>query len=200
MRVLSANLHKKANSKIGPGDFCQKIMNDNFVFCIFCETSQENKVETLLRKLGYKVISALVERNAVKNGKLVKELRSVIPGYVFFENNTEPDWIEICKSKYIYYPLHYPDNQKKLKDNDLNFIKWLNGNNGKINISKAMKIGNKIRFIDGPLMELEKYIVKINKGQKCAGIKLQGEKINNIIWLSYELAAAPHPAANHPRG
>ena len=153
---------------------------EKFVFCLFCETLQENKVETLLQNIGLDVISTLVERNIMKDGKLIKELRSIIPGYVFFENCSEPDWNEICKSKYIYYPLHYTDNEKRLKDEDLYFIKWLKGNNGIIKISKEMEIGKKIKILDGPLKELEGKIVKINKRQKCAGIK-------NIIWLSYEL-------------
>jgi transcription antitermination factor NusG len=159
----------------------------NSVFCVFCETLQENKVETFLKKLGYNVISALVERNIVKNGKSVKEFRSIIPGYVFFENITEPDWNEICESKYIYYPLQYLDNQKYLKDKDLHFVKWLRGHNGKITVSKAMEIGNKIKIVGGPLKELEGKIEKINKRQKCMGIKIEGEGIKNTIWLSYEL-------------
>lgn len=50
-----------------------------------------------------------------------------------------------------------------------------------------MEIGKKIKIMEGPLKELEGKIVKINKKQKCAGIKIDGEKINNIIWLSYEI-------------
>ena len=162
-------------------------MSVKFVYCIFCETSYENKVETFLKGLGYDIISALVERRTIKNGKFVKEYRSIIPGYVFFENSAEPDWNEICKYKHIYYPLQYLNNQKHLKDNDLHFVKWLKGNNGEIKISKAKAIGNKLKFLDGALMELEDRIIKINKKQKCAGIKIEGEGIKNIIWLSYEL-------------
>jgi transcription antitermination factor NusG len=169
------------------GGFCPKNMGDKFVFCIFCKASQESKVETFLQSIGNNVITALVERNIVKNGKLVKEFRSIIPGYVFFENDFEPDWNEICKFKNIYYPLQYSDNKKILRDKDLHFVKWLKGNNGKINISKAMEIGNKIKIMEGPLKELEGQIVKINKKQKCAGIKLEGDGIKNTIWLSYEL-------------
>jgi transcriptional antiterminator NusG len=159
---------------------------NKFTFCVFCETSQENKVETFLKKAGYDVISALVERNIVKDGKLVKEIRSVIPGYVFFENKREPDWDDICKNRYIYYPLRYWDNTKSLKNNDLHFVKWLKGNNGIIKISKVIKIGNKVKIIEGPLKDLEGKIVKINNRQKCAGVKIGGEGINCIIWLSYE--------------
>ena len=162
-------------------------MNGYFVYCIFCETSRENKVETFLKGLGYNVITALVERNIVKNGKLVKEFRSIIPGYVFFENSIEPDWNEIYKFKYIHYPLQYMNKQKSLKDNDLDFVKWLKGFNGIIKTSKAVEIGKKIKIVEGPLMGLEGKIVKINKKQKCIGLRIEGEGINNIVWLSYEL-------------
>ena len=83
-------------------------MNGNLVYCIFCETSYESKVETFLQNIGYNVITALVERNIVRNRKTVKELRSIIPGYVFFESNCEPDWNEIrepLKTEIIFYIL-----------------------------------------------------------------------------------------------
>jgi transcription antitermination factor NusG len=161
-------------------------MDGESVYCVFCETSQEDKAETFLENIGYNVISALVERNVIKNEKLAKELRSLIPGYIFFETNSEPDWKNICKSKYIYYPLHYLDNGKKLKEKDLSFVKWLKGNNGIIKISKAIEIGKKIKIVEGPLMEMEGKIGKINKRQKCIGINLEGEGITNMIWLSHE--------------
>jgi len=140
-----------------------------------------------LEKNGINVISALVERKIYKNGKWIKELRSIISGYVFFENNCEPDWEIICNNKYIYYPLQYMDKSKNLRENDLNFIKWLNKNNGKIEISKVKSIGNKIQIIEGPLKELEGKIVKINKKQKCVCVGIEGEGIRNTIWLSYEM-------------
>ena len=121
------------------------------------------KTETFLQSIGYNVISTLVERNIVKRGKWVKDFRSIIPGYVFFESVTEPDWNEIYKCKHIIYALHYSNNQKQLKGNDLKFVKWIKGNGGKIKVSKAMEIGRRIKIAEGPLKELEGKIVKINK-------------------------------------
>jgi transcriptional antiterminator NusG len=161
-------------------------MDESSVFCVFCKTLRESKVETFLRDLGYNVISALVERKIIKNGKPVKILRAIIPGYVFFENSNEPNWKEISKSKHVYYPLSYENNEKRLKGNDLKFVKWLKKKNGIIKISKVMEIGTKIRIMEGPLKEMEGKIVKINKRQKCAGVRIEGEGIKNIIWLSYE--------------
>jgi hypothetical protein len=111
---------------------------------------------------------------------LVKELRSIVPGYVFFEHN------KINESEYIFYPLHYSNNEKVLRGNDLNFVKWLKGNNGIVKISKVKQVGKKIQIIEGPIKGLEDKIIKINKRQKCIGIRMEGEGIRNTIWLSYE--------------
>ena len=162
-------------------------MDKSFFYCIFCETSHELEAETLLNKLGYTVISVFVERKIYKKGKFVKELRPIIPGYVFIETEKEPDWKEICNLKYVYKPLRYSGNVKKLRNNDFEFVKWLKGHNGRIKTSKAVEIGTKIKILEGPLKKLEGKIVKINNGQKCAGVKIDGEGIKNIIWLSYEL-------------
>jgi len=156
-------------------------------YCIFCETSKELIVEKILKGLGLNVISALVERNIFKNGEWIRELRSIIPGYVFFESNCEPDWKKIIENTFIYYPLRYSDKSKNLKNNDLIFIKWLKGQNGSVKISKVMEIGNKIQILEGPLKEFEGQIIKINKKQKCACVKIDGEGLKSTAWLSYEI-------------
>ena len=50
-----------------------------------------------------------------------------------------------------------------------------------------MEIGNKIKIMEGPLKEWEGQIVKINKRQKCACVKIDGDGLKNTIWLSYEI-------------
>jgi transcription antitermination factor NusG len=40
--------------------------------------------------------------------------------------------------------------------------------------------------LEGPLKDFDGKIIKVNKRQKCAAIKLEGEGIDKIIWLSYE--------------
>ena len=158
----------------------------NSVFCLFCESSEEYNVEAFLKGLGFNVITSLVERFIFKNGKWKKELRSIIPGYVFFEHAGEPLWEKIYENEHIYYALHYSDKSKNLKAHDLNFIQWLKKQNGKIKTSKAIEIENKIKILEGPLKELEGKIIKINKKQKSACVKIEGEGIINKIWLSYE--------------
>jgi transcriptional antiterminator NusG len=164
-------------------------MYEGFVFCICCEVSKENMVESFLKQMGYNVISALVERTIIENGNIKNVLRSIIPGYVFFESENLLEiffWRDICKIEYIYYPLKYADNEKCLRGKDLAFVNWLKVNKGIIKISKVTEIGKKIKILEGPLKNYEGNIIKINKRQKCVAIKLDGEGIENIIWLSYE--------------
>jgi transcriptional antiterminator NusG len=161
-------------------------MEEEAYFCVFCETGKESIVETLLKDLGYNIISSLTERNILKNGKTIKEYRPIIPGYVFFGNKGEPDWIKIKKIGYILYPLKYSDNIKQLHGQDLKFIEWLIRHNGSIGISKAIQVGTKIKIIEGPLKEYEGNIIKINKRQKCVAVEINTESIINTVWLSYE--------------
>jgi transcriptional antiterminator NusG len=169
--------------------FAQKIMCEKFVFCICCKESKENDVELFLKQMGYNVISALAERTIIVNGKIENVLRSVIPGYVFFESENLLDiftWKEICGMEYIFFPLKYADNEKGLRGNDLVFVNWLKRNNGLLKISKVIEIGKKIKVLEGPLKDYEGKIIKIRRRQKCVAIKLEGEGIENIVWLSYE--------------
>jgi len=49
--------------------------------------------------MGFNVISALTERKVFVKGKVKNVLRSIIPGYVFFEYDGLVDgllWKEIC--------------------------------------------------------------------------------------------------------
>ena len=164
-------------------------MCKKYFFCLFCETSREKDVELYLRQMGYNVITALVERKVFVKGKIKNVLRSIIPGYVFFENENILDgisWKDLCKMQYIYFPLKYTDNEKALRGKDLDFVNWLEGNNGIIKISKVIKNGKKIKAVEGPLKDFVGKIIKINKRQKCAAVKLDGEGIEKIIWLSYE--------------
>jgi hypothetical protein len=66
----------------------------------------------------------------------------------------------------------------------LSFIKWLKGNDGLIKVSKAVETGKKI--VEGPIAGMGGEIVKVNRRQKCVGVKVEGEGIRNIVWLSYE--------------
>jgi transcriptional antiterminator NusG len=159
-------------------------MPKKFVYCIFCKVKQENKIELILKNMGYNIIPASAERNLIVNGKIKNVLRSIIPGYIFFETYEIVDiirWKEICEIQDIFFPLKYYDNKKMLRGKDLEFINWVKRNNGIIKISKVVEIGKKIKAVEGPLKDYEGSIIKINKKRKCIAVKIDGEAIDKII-------------------
>jgi len=162
-------------------------MGMDVIFCVFCETGKETRVETFLEGLGYRVVSSVSERSVIKAGKRIKELRPLLSGYVFFAHTGEPDWNAIDQFEYIFYPLRYSDGTSRMRGNDLKFVQWLIRHNGVIEISRAIKTGTKIKIIDGPLKEYEGNIIKINGRQKSAAVQIDSDGMIHTIWLSYEL-------------
>jgi len=156
-------------------------------FCLFCETGREPDVENFLAERGFAVITSLVERNVARRGEVTREPRPLIPGYVFFESDAEPDWKSMKKEcAYVYYPLRYSDASTALRGEDAAFVYWLR-REGVIGISKAVRVGTKIRIVEGPLKRYEGNIVTVNSRQKCVEVRIAGEGIVNTMWLSYEV-------------
>lgn len=143
-------------------------------------------MEDLIKRSGYKVISAISERYVVKNGRRCKEFRSLLPGYVFMASDELSVWDVLVRFRYICHPVRYGDSTLYLRGGDLEFVRWLQRYNGVIEMSKAVHEGTKIRIISGPLMEYEGKIVKINKRQKCAAVQIDSEKIPCTVWLSFD--------------
>jgi transcriptional antiterminator NusG len=110
-----------------------------------------------------------------------------MPGYVFFESDSTPDWKTIAWIPAVYKPLSYADGVYALRGRDLEFVSSLMKNNGVYKISRAVADGSKIKIIDGPLKDFSGSIVKVNRRKGRALVKLEGEGIINEIWLGFEL-------------
>lgn len=85
-----------------------------------------------------------------------------MPGYVFFDADTEPTWDRILKDSAVLKLLSYGDGEYALRGTDLEFMDWIKKNNGIIEMSSAVKVGSMIEFVSGPA---EGYERKNNKNQ-----------------------------------
>jgi transcription antitermination factor NusG len=162
-------------------------MPEEHIYCIFCETGKETKVQDRLRELGFTVILPVVERMVFKRKKQTRELRPLLPGYVFLHHDCEPDWKKVNRLDYVYCALGYSDNSKVLRNKDLDFVHWVMRRNHIVEISKAVQVGTKVKIVSGPLKEWEGNIIRLNSRSKCAEVKIDTEGIAHKIWLSYEL-------------
>ncbi|MEA5058562.1 MAG: transcription termination/antitermination NusG family protein [Candidatus Pelethousia sp.] len=111
----------------------------------------------------------------------------LLPGYVFFDADTTPDWTSIRASESVLRILQYGDGEKALHGSDNQFAAWLIRHGGILEISHAIQVGAKLEFMDGPLKDITGKVVKVNKNRKQVQIALGDEtSILPTIWCSME--------------
>ena len=156
-------------------------------YCLFCKAGQEQNVIRMLQERGARPLAPMAVHFQPGERGLEKARRRLLPGYVFFQQEQEPDWTGIIRYSAVLKVLHYRDETPELRDQDLEFVRWLQVNEGLIDVSEVVKEGTKIRFVSGPLLGMEGQVMKVNKGRRQVRINLGDE--NNLfqtIWCPIE--------------
>ena len=120
-----------------------------------------------------------------------KTARRLMPGYVFFDADTEPAWNRILKDSAVLKLLSYGDGEYALRGTDLEFIDWIKKNNGIIEMSSAVKVGSMIEFVAGPLKDMNGKIIKINRSRRQVQVSFGSENgIISKVWCSMEFVCS----------
>jgi transcription antitermination factor NusG len=146
----------------------------------------EAAVEAALKEQGFEVITTFFAVNVYKARVKTRQVRCVMPGYVFFMAETEPDWERVLRTKYVYRALAYGDGARALRGADLDFVYHLLHKGRIAEVSHVVRVGTKIKVIDGPLADYEGRIVGVNRKRCCAKVTLDTEGTIKHAWLQYE--------------
>ena len=140
-------------------------------------------------ELGYKNVEKRgLSRNCTDGYALDGRL---MPGYVFFDADTEPTWNRILKDSAVLKLLSYGDGEYALRGTDLEFIDWIKKNNGIIEMSSAVKVGSMIEFVAGPLKDMNGKIIKINRSRRQVQVSFGSENgIISKVWCSMEFVCS----------
>lgn len=157
------------------------------VYCVFCRTGFEAGIEGRLNRRGYAAMVPKIKKFKPSGGKLtIKEL-CLLPGYVFFETDEELDVRSINTMQNVIKLLQYDDGEYRLRGADIEFVEWIKRNNGTIEPTKVIKEGTKIRFVEGPLCELNGRVLKVNKSRRQVQIELNNANgLLSTIWCAIE--------------
>ena len=124
-------------------------------------------------------------RTGAKAGERTRQ--RLLPGYVFFEQEDEPDWTELIRYSSVLKILHYQDETPELRGPDLDFVRWLKAHEGLIDVSEVVKVGTKIAFVSGPLVGMEGQVLKVNKGRRLVQVAVGDEgHLFHTIWCAIE--------------
>ena len=156
-------------------------------YCLFCKGGQEQNVMRMLEEQGAKPLAPLAVHLRPGTKGQERTRQRLLPGYVFFEQGEEPDWMGIIRFSSVLRVLHYQDETPGLRGADLSFVRWLEAHEGLIDVSEVVKVGTKIAFVSGPLVGMEGQVLKVNKGRRLVQISVgDGEGLFHAIWCSIE--------------
>lgn len=156
-------------------------------YCLFCKAGQEQNVIRMLEERGAKPLAPLAVHLQPGEKGLERTRRRLLPGYVFFEQEGEPDWQGIIRYSAVLKILHYQDETPELRGADLDFVTWLKQHEGLIDVSEVVKVGTKIAFVSGPLVGMEGQVLKVNKSRRQVQVSVGGEgNMFHTIWCAVE--------------
>ena len=157
----------------------------------FCCSGKENSVIKMLKNEGFPAIAPTVMHWTGGAAQPKKTARRLMPGYVFFDADTEPTWNRILKDSAVLKLLSYGDGEYALRGTDLEFIDWIKKNNGIIEMSSAVKVGSMIEFVAGPLKDMNGKIIKINRSRRQVQVSFGSENgIISKVWCSMEFVCS----------
>ena len=162
-------------------------MENNNTYCLFCRSGLEGKIIDRLKDLELQAYSPQADRVKSNKEGSFKRLARLLPGYVFLDAASEPDWNEIRKINGVLRILQYADGQYALRQSDMKFIEWLKRFNQVIEVSLALQVGTRLQFVSGPLKEMSGQIIKVNKKRRVVAVQFGDDSgLFQVVWCSFD--------------
>jgi len=157
--------------------------------CIFCLSGREDLVISNIRHTceNVRAMSLKIQKHMTKQGKKYSVFSPALPGYVFFEAPSRE--ISLCER----FPKdglvriltnHLGDWRLQYRDEE--FAKWVFQNNGTLCFSKAYQEGDRVKFLSGPLKEMEGCIRRIDRRGRSGQIEIKFDGKLVRVWLGFE--------------
>lgn len=159
---------------------------DSYVF--FTLSGQE---EDLAEELNgkYEDIYCLVLRRMIhksNHGRKWNEEDVLIKGYVFVYVPIDFDIRYIKSDNNPYKILKWKLDLGRLFGDDLEYAHWVLKQDGLIGVSKAIRVNEKVKIVDGPLSEMEGYIVRYSPRNRNCLVELNFMNRTIRTWLPFE--------------
>lgn len=156
------------------------------VQCLFCASGREHAVAGELNRLDcLTAIAATKLKKEWRQGAWQVVQKALLPGYIFLYMHG----LDLTPAeRAVLQPLRvikYNDGSSLLIGQDRKFADWLWKQGGTIGISHALRRGDRVKFIGGPLAEMGEEITKVDGRKRIAKVSIDvGGGLN--IWLSFD--------------
>ncbi|MDD3409961.1 MAG: hypothetical protein PHY12_04045 [Eubacteriales bacterium] len=171
-----------------------------FIYCLFCETGQEDRVKLLCElRIGAKALTLKAERRQIYHGQRRETLGRLLPGYVFVYSETECEPYRLRSLEHVLRVLEL-GGDRTLHNDDLRFARWVWQCGGLVQMSSALREGDHIRIVQGPLKEYEGDIVWVDKRKGKAKVRVKTESMDLTLWMFFDYVAKTEESARTLEG
>ena len=122
-----------------------------------------------------------------RNGQWSERQQSLLPGYLFLYNDEETTPLDLpSKVHHLYTVLQYEKGIKALTGSDKEYAEWIYRHHGEMQVSHVLTVGNTIQVINGPLMDCQGTIIKLDKHKRRAWIEFTFDGQKRVISMGAE--------------
>ncbi len=157
-------------------------------YCLYCATGREIAAAQDLNEQNESFIALPFLRMMHKSRDGVKTLEQdvLLKGYIFLFAPRGADIFRAENGHDVYFVLGKANGERELTGSDFSYAQWVLSLGGVAGVSKALKVNERVKIIEGPLLELEGWIREYSKrGRSCrVEIDVVGKQIS--AWLPFE--------------
>ena len=155
-------------------------------YCLQCATGREAGVARQIQtETGLTALAPTLVRVEWKGKTATRKEQIMFPGYVFLYTEEE-NLPRLSGVHHMRRMLAYNADQRQLYGRDAEVAGWLLSYGGVIRESKALRDGDHIVVVDGPMKDLGGVIKSVNKQRQRANIEFTFEGITRSVWMAFE--------------
>jgi len=120
-------------------------------------------------------------------GSTYKEITySLMPGYIFLFSNERMEPRKVRTLDGVLKVLQYDDGAYALTAEDERLARWLALYDGTIGVSQAVRAGDRIQVVQGPLKDNIGRVTKVDKRRQRAKVEFQFNDTVFSAWMDFD--------------
>jgi len=156
-------------------------------YCLFCKTGRETALAKELNDIYPSCVALpfLRTMHRSRDGERFEEQDVLLKGYIFLYLPKACDAASIRSAQTGFRILEDVDGIRALDGDNRRYAEWVLSLGGIVGISKALRVGSRVKIIDGPLLQVEGYIAEYSKKNRNCRIRIDLGGVELKAWLPF---------------
>jgi transcription antitermination factor NusG len=154
-----------------------------YVYCIYCQPQKQVLIARQIPKFfNCKAFNPIIIKRLWTGKQYRNQTYSLMPGYVFLFSSERIDPFVVRRLEGVEKIMQYGNGDYALSEEDERLARWLLRYDGTIGLSRAVKVGDRVHVVQGPLSDFAGTIIRMDLRRKRALINLS---LHNNVWPTW---------------